>query len=97
MLKETNVYVNVIILTDNGITEMDQLKKPIALEFEIKILGDLKYFLRIEVARWRKGIFLSQRKYVFNLLKDIRHVGMQARSYTNRCKPQKWSNMMYHN
>lgn len=51
MLREANVYVNVIILTDNGITEMDQLKKPLALEFEIKILGDLKYFLRIEVAR----------------------------------------------
>ncbi|CAL9005971.1 unnamed protein product [Prunus brigantina] len=34
----------------------------------MKDLGDLKYFLGIEVARSTTGIFLSQRKYVLDLL-----------------------------
>ena len=38
-----------------------------AKEFEIKALGRLKYFLGIEVAHSRRGIFISQQKYVTDL------------------------------
>ena len=41
-----------------------------AKEFEIKDLGSLKYFLGIEVARSKQGIFISQRKYVLDLLQE---------------------------
>ena len=41
-----------------------------ASEFEMKSLGGLKYFLGIEVARSKQGIFLSQRKYVLDLLAE---------------------------
>lgn len=37
----------------------------------MKNLGELKYFLGIEVARSRLGIFLSQRKYVLYLLSEV--------------------------
>ena len=36
----------------------------------MKELGELKYFLGIEVARSKHGIFLSQRKYVLDLLTE---------------------------
>ena len=36
----------------------------------MKDLGELRYFLGIEVARSNQGIFLSQRKYVMVLLKE---------------------------
>jgi len=38
----------------------------------MKDLGHLKYFLGIEVARSRKGISLSQQKYVIDLLTETR-------------------------
>ena len=47
-------------------------------KFEIKDLGQLKYFLGIEVARSRHGIFISQRKYVLDLLKETRMLGSKA-------------------
>ncbi|CAL9021815.1 unnamed protein product, partial [Prunus brigantina] len=44
----------------------------------MKDLGDLKYFLGIEIARSTIGIFLSQRKYVLDLLTETGMLG---------CKP----------
>ena len=47
-------------------------------KFDIKTLGHLRYFLGIEVARSPEGIFLSHRKYVLDLLREV---GMTT------CKP----------
>lgn len=54
------VYVHDVILTGHDIGEMENLKNLHAKEFQIKDLGDLRYFLGIEVARSKKGIFLSK-------------------------------------
>lgn len=64
------VYVDDIMVTRSDEMEMAQLKSNLAREFEIKDLGFLKYFLGIEVAMSRQGIFICQRKYVLDLLKD---------------------------
>lgn len=40
------------------------------MEFEIKDLGLLKYFLGIEVARSKTEIAISQTKYVLDLLEE---------------------------
>ena|SRR5436190_1871208 len=69
------VYVDDIVLTRDETEEISSLKQKLANEFEIKDLGALKYFLGIEVARSPHGIFLSQQKYVLNLLKDTRMLG----------------------
>ena len=47
-------------------------------EFEIKDLGPLKYFLGMEIARSKKGIVVSQWKYVLDLLQATGMLG---------CKP----------
>lgn len=65
------IYADDIVLTGND-EEIQRLKKYLASEFEIKDLGSLKYFLGIVVVRSRHGIFLSQRKYVSDLLKETR-------------------------
>ncbi|KAH9673231.1 reverse transcriptase Ty1/copia-type domain-containing protein [Citrus sinensis] len=57
---------------------MNRLKQCLAKEFEIKDLGQLRYFLGIEIARSKEGIVVSQRKYTLDLLKET---GMSG------CKP----------
>ncbi|RVW16205.1 Retrovirus-related Pol polyprotein from transposon RE1 [Vitis vinifera] len=58
-----------------GFKEMTCLKKRLAKEFEIKDLGPLRYFLGMEIARNRSGIFVSQRKYDLDLLKETGLLG----------------------
>ncbi|KAI5355558.1 hypothetical protein L3X38_008453 [Prunus dulcis] len=62
----------------NDVDEMSKLQGNLSVKFEMKDLGDLKYFLGVKVARLPKGIFLSQHKYVLDLLKETGMLG---------CKP----------
>ncbi|KAL6279521.1 hypothetical protein ACE6H2_016402 [Prunus campanulata] len=64
------IYVDDMIVTGDDRVEIQSLQKYLAFEFEMKSLGDLKYFLGIEVARSKHGIFLNQRKYVLDLLAE---------------------------
>ena len=72
------VYMDDIILTGDDIFELDRMKKALAREFEIKDLGPLKYFIGMEFARSKKDIFISQRKYILDLLKEISLLGSKA-------------------
>lgn len=45
---------------------IDQLSK----EFVVQVLGDLSYFLSIQVKRTKEGLFLGQQQYTSKLLKS---------------------------
>ena len=64
-----------MVVTGHDPDERKALQSYLSSEFEMKDLGYLKYFLRIEVSRSDKGIFLSQRKYALDLLQET---GMSA-------------------
>lgn len=49
------VYVDDIVLTENHDEEMTRVKALLANEFEMKDLGQIKYFLGMEVARSSLG------------------------------------------
>ena len=51
------VYVDDIVVTRNDPDERKALQSYLSSEFEMKDLGHLKYFLRIEVSRYDKRIF----------------------------------------
>ncbi|KAB2615934.1 hypothetical protein D8674_022522 [Pyrus ussuriensis x Pyrus communis] len=64
------VYVDDLIITGDNMDEITKLKHSLQQRFAIKDLGILRYFLGIEMATSPKGFFLSQRKYVLDLLKE---------------------------
>ncbi|XP_020990165.1 uncharacterized mitochondrial protein AtMg00810-like [Arachis duranensis] len=49
------VYVDDLVLTGNDIGEINSIKQDLDDKFKIKDLGDLKYFLGMEVARSNSG------------------------------------------
>lgn len=68
------VYVDDIIIAGDDLIEKDMLRKRLTVEFEIKKLEKLKYFLGIKVAYSEKRIFISQQKYILDLLQKTRMV-----------------------
>jgi hypothetical protein len=74
------VYVDDIVITGDDAIEIRHLKDNLSEQFEVKDLGQLKYFLGIEIARSPKGIFLSQRKYVLDLLSETHMLGCRSAS-----------------
>jgi hypothetical protein len=72
------VYVDDIIFASSSQDATTTLLKNLEKDFALKDLGELHYFLGIEVAKINGGILLSQTKYAEDLLKKT---GMLA------CKP----------
>nr|XP_024933716.2 uncharacterized mitochondrial protein AtMg00810-like [Ziziphus jujuba var. spinosa] len=69
------MYVDDILLTGDDTIEGERMKQVLAKEFEIKDLVPMKYFLGMEVVRSKKGIYVSQRKYIVDLLKETGFLG----------------------
>ncbi|KAJ6840048.1 putative uncharacterized mitochondrial protein-like [Iris pallida] len=65
------IYVDDILITGNNMESINTLKQFLHTRFRIKDLGDLKFFLGIEIARSKKGIYISQRKYALELSKIV--------------------------
>ena len=56
------VYMDDVLLTSNNKAEVDEFKVLLNQKFKLKDLGDLRYFLGLEVARSDQGIVLCQKK-----------------------------------
>ena len=57
-------------MTRNDEKEKQTPRQCLTKVFDIKELGRLKYFLGIEVAHSKQRIFISQQKYIMDLLKE---------------------------
>jgi hypothetical protein len=67
-----------LIITGDSDVDIFDLKKLLKQKFEMKDLGELRYFLSIEVIQSPKRIWLLQRQYAFNKLFEYGMIG---------CKP----------
>jgi hypothetical protein len=58
------VYVEEIIFGSNDNRLSQEFAKNMQNEFEISILGELSFFLGLQISQLDDGIFISQTKYV---------------------------------
>jgi hypothetical protein len=68
------IYVDDIVVASLSQKVVDTILHDLGLDFALKDLGELHYFLGIEVKKVRDGIIMSQEKYANDLL---HHVNMQ--------------------
>ncbi|XP_016192853.1 uncharacterized protein LOC107633767 [Arachis ipaensis] len=69
---------NDLILTGNDQLEINITKQQLHAAFKIKDIGNLKYFLGLEIARSSTGVAIHQRKVVLDLLTEYKMI---------ECKP----------
>ncbi|GKA16810.1 retrovirus-related pol polyprotein from transposon RE2 [Tanacetum coccineum] len=69
------VYVDDLIVSGNDHEAITQFKTYLSNCFHMKDLGNLKYFLGIEVVRAKEGIFLCQRKYALDIIFEVGLLG----------------------
>ncbi|CAL1388981.1 unnamed protein product [Linum trigynum] len=74
------VYVDDILVGSPSLEAVNSVKKLLGSLFKMKDLGEMKYFLGLEINRTAAGIHVSQRKYCIELLKEAGF---------DECKPAK--------
>ena len=79
------VYVDDIVLTGNNSCFLNVLIKQLSEAFELKDLGDLHYFLGLQITRTTKGLFLHQAKHAHDLL--IKHNTLTSKPAKTPCTP----------
>ncbi|KAK8940572.1 hypothetical protein KSP39_PZI010102 [Platanthera zijinensis] len=66
------LYVDDMIFTGNNPYMYKEFKRMMMKEFEMTDLGELNYFLGVEVKQSEDGIFISQKKYAEEILKKFK-------------------------
>jgi hypothetical protein len=75
------IYVDDLIITGDNDEDIFDLKKLLKQNFEMKDLGELRYFLGIEVIQSPKGIWLLQKQYALNKLSECGMTGCKPISF----------------
>ena len=64
-----HIYVDDIIFGSMNESLCESFAETMSLEFEISLMGELTFFLGLQIKQLSNGIFLSQTKYALDLLK----------------------------
>ena len=65
-----SLYVDDLIYTRNSTEMFEEFKSSMMNEFPMTDLGKMRYFLGVEVVQDKKVIFITQRKYAEEILKE---------------------------
>jgi hypothetical protein len=65
------IYVDDIIFESINQVFCEEFGNMMANEFEMSMIGDLSYFLGLQIKQLKNGIFVSQGKYIKDMLKKF--------------------------
>jgi hypothetical protein len=65
------IYVNDIIFGSTNQDYCEEFGKMMANKFEISMIGELSYFLGLQIKQLKNGIFLGQDKYIKDIFKKF--------------------------
>jgi len=65
------VYVDNVIFGSTNDTMCQEFSKLMLGEFEVSLMGELNFFLGLQIKQTRDSIFISQTKYALELLKKF--------------------------
>ena len=63
------IYVNDIIFGATNVSLCEEFFKSMCSEFEMSMIGELNFFLRLQIKQLKKRTFINQAKYIRDLLK----------------------------
>jgi len=66
------LYVDGLIFMGNNPEMINEFKRVMEKEFEMNDLGNMKYFLELEVKQLESGIFVSQERYSKEILRKLK-------------------------
>jgi hypothetical protein len=72
------VYVDDLILIGHNNTFLQHVVTSLGEIFSLKELNDLHYFLEVEVIPVQQGLFLSQNRYIHDLLTRLNMAGAKV-------------------
>ncbi|CAJ2645183.1 unnamed protein product [Trifolium pratense] len=73
-----SLYVDDLLVIGNESNSLSQFKQAMENEFEMTDLGEMKYFLGMEIFQSSVGIFISKKEYALEVLKKF---------HMDKCKP----------
>ena len=69
--KKLEIYIDDIIFGRDNHNLSKQFAQSMQNEFEMSMLGELKFFLGLQISQSDEGIFISQTKYINEMLKKF--------------------------
>jgi hypothetical protein len=65
------IYVDDIIFWSTNKSSCEEFSRIMILKFEMSMMGELKYFLGFHIKQLQEGTFMSQTKYIQDILKKF--------------------------
>jgi hypothetical protein len=72
------IYVDDIIFGSTNQDYCKEFRRMMANEFEMSMIGELSYFLGLQIKQLKNGTFVSQGKYIKDMLKKFGMIDSKA-------------------
>ncbi|XP_047256119.1 uncharacterized mitochondrial protein AtMg00810-like [Capsicum annuum] len=67
-----SLYVDDHLLIRSNDAMVNQFKRKIEVKFEMSDLGEMNYFMGMQIQQYTYGIFISKKKYAWDILKKFK-------------------------